>query len=80
MMQIFDIIFLWIIYVYMKWIFITLAWGVLVFMAYSTYSSINIQLKSSAINRASPVVKPKQNTSIEKIEKTVQSTKTQQAK
>jgi hypothetical protein len=65
---------------YMKWIFITLAGGVLVFMAYSTYSSINLQLKSSAIsqNWSAAPVKPK--TSVEKIEKTITNTKNSQAK
>ena len=64
----------------MKWIIITLAGGILVFMAYSTYSSINFQLKSSAINNAGPAVVPSQNVSVEKIEKTLTDTKNQQAK
>jgi len=64
----------------MKWIFITLAGGVLVFMAYSTYSSINVQLKSSAISGVSKAVAPKKNTTIEKVENTVSNTKKPQAK
>ncbi len=79
-MQIFDIIFLWISFSYMKWIFITLAAGVLGFMAYSTYSSINTQLQSSAIGNGGPAVTSSQNVSVEKVEKTLTDTKNQQAK
>lgn len=64
----------------MKWIIITLAGGILVFMAYSTYTSINTQLQSSAIGNAGPAVVPTQNVSVEKIEKTLTETKNQQAK
>jgi len=63
----------------MKWIFITLAGGVLIFMAYSTYSSINFQLKSSAINNAGPAVVPPKSPTVENLEKTINETKNQQA-
>lgn len=65
----------------MKWIFITIAGGILIFMVYSTYSSINMQLKSSAINNAGPaVVNQPQKVSTDTVEKTLIEAKNQQAK
>ncbi len=61
----------------MKWIFIIVAWGILVFMAYSTYSSINMQLQSSAIGNGKPAAAPTKNVSVEKIEKTLTDTQKQ---
>lgn len=63
----------------MKWIILTIAGGVLVFMAYSTYTSINAQLQSSAIGNTTTVA-PKQKATVEKIQKTITDTKKQQAK
>jgi hypothetical protein len=53
----------------MKWIFIFLASGILAFMAYSTYSTINTQLQSSAIGK--PVIATPEKVTVEKIEGTV---------
>ncbi len=49
-------------------------------MAYSTYSSINFQLKSSAINNAGPAINQTQKVSVDTVEKTVTETKNQQVK
>lgn len=60
----------------MKWIFIILAGWVLAFMAYSTYSSINFQLQSSAIGNKKPApTPPAKNVTVEKIEKTLDTAK-----
>jgi hypothetical protein len=40
----------------MKWILITIAGGILALMVYSTYSSINTQLQSSAIGNAGSII------------------------
>lgn len=46
-------------------------------MAYSTYSSINMQLQSSAIGNGKPAAAPTKNVSVEKIEKTLTDTQKQ---
>lgn len=62
----------------MKWIFISLACGVVGFMMYSTYSSINSQLQSSALGKPGPVItSPTSKVSVEKIEKTLSDTQNQ---
>lgn len=61
----------------MKWIFIILAGGALAFMAYSAYSSINIQLQSSVLGKGVPASTAPKNVSVEKIEKTLTDTKNQ---
>lgn len=43
----------------------------LAFMAYSTYSSINFQLQSSAIGNKKPLPESTKNVSVEKLEKTI---------
>jgi len=61
----------------MKWIFIILAGGLLVFMAYSAYDSINIQLQSSVLGKGTPTPPTSKNVTVEKIEKTLTDTKNQ---
>ena len=47
-------------------------------MMYSTYSSINSQLQSSALGKPEPVISsPASNISVEKVEKTLTDTQNQ---
>jgi|GEM_PF-3299700 len=49
-------------------------------MTYATYSSINFQLKSSAINNAVRPPTPARNVTVEKVENTLKRTQNQPVK